>query len=272
VEKSPHYLMENQNEWQRLEQKTDARESWRELRLTGLAEGMTALDAGGGTGAVGRVMAQVVGGNGHVTVLDQSAERLAHGERLAGAEKLTNISFTRRDLELPPAQEQAFDYIWSRFVFEYLPRPDLVLANLVRATRVGGRVVVGDLDGNGLQHYPMTHELEVGLPKLMRALAGQFDPHAGRKLYSRFRRAGLEDIQVHLIPYHVYAGTIPDDALPNWRQKLEVVRPAAVAEFGGHAAGEAAYDRFAQAFIDHLKDPDSFTYSTLILVSGKRVR
>jgi SAM-dependent methyltransferase len=261
--------MENESESSRLEQKTDPRESSRELELTGLGEGMTALDAGGGTGAVGRVMSQLVGPTGRVVVLDRSAERLAEGRRLAEQEGRTNIVFQCGDLEdLSPQMAGAFDYVWCRFVFEYLQRPDRVFDNLVRAARVGGRVVVGDLDGNGLQHYPMAPELEQGLVKLVHTLADRFDPFAGRKLFTRARRAGLGDIRVHLLPYHVYAGSISASALPNWRQKLEVVEPAALAAFGG----AEAYQRFVNLFLDHLQDPDSFTYSTLILVSGNRLR
>jgi len=230
---------------------------------------MTALDAGGGTGAVARVMSELVGPTGRVVVLDRSVDRLEEGRRLAAQDGLTNISFLCGELEhLPSELEGAFDYVWCRFVFEYLQQPDRVFDNLVCAARIGGRVVVGDLDGNGLQHYPMTPELEQGLAKLMHALADRFDPFAGRKLFTWARRAGLADIRVHLLPYHVYAGAVPSPALPNWRQKLEVIRPAAQAAFGG----EPEYQRFVQAFMGQLADPDSFTYSTLILVAGNKLR
>jgi ubiquinone/menaquinone biosynthesis C-methylase UbiE len=260
--------MESQAESSRLEQKTDARESWRELTLTGLREGMTGLDAGGATGAVGRVMAQVVGPQGHIQVWDQSLDRLAHGQKLASGEGLANISFVGRDLEQAHQGAPLFDYVWCRFVFEYLRAPDLVLQNLIQATHIGGRVVVGDLDNNGLLHYPMVPELEAGLARVMKVLEGHFDPWAGRKLFSRFRQAGLEDIEVQIVPYHVYAGAIPEDALPNWRQKFEVIRPRAVAAF----SDAAAYDQFVSLFLENLQSPDTFTYGTLILVSGKRVR
>jgi hypothetical protein len=44
--------------------------------------------------------------------------------------------------------------------------------------------------------------------------------------------------------------------------------PAGVPALGG----PAAYDRFVAEYLDHLRDPDTFTYSTLILVEGIRVR
>jgi SAM-dependent methyltransferase len=262
--------MESETEWLRLEQKTDPLESSRELQLTGLRPGMRALDAGGGTGAVGRVMARLVGAAGRVVVLDRSAARLRAGARLAAAEGQANanIDFVQGDLEQPPDREGAFDYVWCRFVFEYLPRPDRVFENLVRAARLGGRVVVGDLDGNGVQHHPLSPALASGLQRLTEALGDRFDPFAGRKLFSRARAAGLGDIAVHIQPYHVYAGSIPAAELPNWQEKLRIIEPAALRAFG--SAG--AYREFVELFLTHLQDPDSFMYSTLILVSGNRLR
>jgi SAM-dependent methyltransferase len=229
---------------------------------------MLTLDAGGGTGAVARVMSRVVGPSGKVVVLDRSADRLREGRRLALLEGCSNISFVRADLEQLPDLGGTFDFVWCRFVFEYLANPDLVFENLVRAARVGGRVVVGDLDGNGVQHHPVSTELQRGLTILIEVLGTRFDPFAGRKLFTRARRAGLEDICVHVRPYHLYAGSIPGSALPNWRQKFQVIRPLAIQAFGS----ESAYGRFVDQFLAHLQDPDSFTYSSLILISGKRLR
>ena len=128
--------------------------------------------------------------------------------------------------------------------------------------------MIGDLDGNGVQHHPIDPRLAADLARLMDALGSRFDPFAGRKLFNRARRAGLADICVHVQPYHVYAGSIPSSELPNWQQKLRTIQPAAIRALGG----EDAYRRFVDAFLTHLQDPETFTYSTLILVSGKRLR
>ena len=61
TERPSRYLMEHSGEGDRLERKTDAAASRHQLLRAGLKESMTALDAGAGTGAVGRVMADIVG-------------------------------------------------------------------------------------------------------------------------------------------------------------------------------------------------------------------
>ena len=144
------YLMEAPEEAERLEQKTEAVASERLLNLAGLSNGMRALDAGAGTGAVARVMARLVGPSGSVVALDRSPDRLAYGRARAKDYGLDNVEFVRGDLQHGPIPGAPYDFIWCRFVFEYLEDPDLALDHLVRATRVGGKVVVADLDGNAV--------------------------------------------------------------------------------------------------------------------------
>ena len=101
---------------------------------------------------------------------------------------------------------------------------------------------------------------------MLETLEGRFDPYAGRKLFNRFRLRGLSEINVHVEPYHVYAGHVPAAALENWKQKLRTIKPAAATAFGS----DTAYDAWVQRFLGLLCDPDAFTYSVLVLVHGIR--
>jgi hypothetical protein len=101
---------------------------------------------------------------------------------------------------------------------------------------------------------------------LFQGLAGQFDPYAGRKLFGYLTQAGLADVKVEIVPYHVYAGSAPEAAMSNWTQKFEVVRQVVLPQF----ASATAYDRFVAEFLDHLRAPDTFTYSSLIYAVGTR--
>lgn len=258
--------MEHASEAERLEAKTEASVTERLLSLVGLSGGMRALDAGAGTGAVARVMSRLVGPSGSVVALDRSVERLGHGERLAREAGTENLTFMTADLEAGPIDAPPFDFVWCRFVFEYLANPDRALTNLVASTRIGGKVIVGDLDGNAVFHHPCPPEVETGLARVVQTLEGRFDPYAGRKLYARFKRQNLKDVSVHAEPYHLYAGAAPETAMQNWTEKLATIRPAALGAFDS----EVAYDRWAASFLELLRDPNSFTYSVLVLVQGTR--
>jgi len=256
------YLMESGDESTRLENKTLEAQTAQQMELIRLCEGMTVLDAGGGTGAVARTIARLIGPTGRVVLFDQSEERLRHGRTLAeGIENLSFVQGDLRDITLPPNH---FDLVWSRFVFEYLQQPEPVLKQLARVAKPGGRVVVGDLDGNGLFHFPIAPHISEQLESLQRALRGAFDPFVGRKLYNLFRRSGFTDIRTHVLPYHVYAGEADRGALENWEQKFATIRKAAIRAF----PTEDEYDRFVGEFMAMLRDPDTFTYSVLIIVEG----
>jgi hypothetical protein len=103
-----------------------------------------------------------------------------------------------------------------------------------------------------------------GLEKLERALRARFDPYAGRKLYSHFRRAGLSEIDVHMLPYHLYGGAAPAQAMENWRAKLETLRPIVVPVMGA-----LPYDEWRGEFLAMLADQEVFTYSVLFVVEGR---
>src|SRR5215467_6141215 len=103
------YLMESSGEGERLEAKTDPERVRKRLELVGLAPGMRALDAGAGTGAVARVMAQMVGRRGRVMALDFSPERGEQGAIIARGEQIENLRFVVGDLKRPPFRPRSFD-------------------------------------------------------------------------------------------------------------------------------------------------------------------
>jgi len=97
-------------------------------------------------------------------------------------------------------------------------------------------------------------------------VGGDFDPRVGRKLYGWFMGAGLEEVTVHVKPYHQIAGTIPEEQAEHWRMKLDGVASALIAR--GWTRDDA--EDLTRRFMDHLRDPATFTYSVLITVIGKK--
>lgn len=262
------YIMESPIEGDRLEGKTDSAETRRQLLLTGFKPGIKALDVGSGTGAVARVMADLTGRGGHVTALDVSEQRLQQGRALAEKEGLNNMTFVSGEVMRPPLDPESFDFVWCRFLFEYLPDPLHAMDRLIELTAPGGTLVVGDLDGNAVFHDGLASDLAEQLHQILARLNDSFDPYAGRKLYRLFYEKKMRDIRVHGWPYHLYAGTIPARDLENWRAKFSTIRP-----LGIEALGSAErYDEFVQRMLEFLESPDTFTYSTLFLVQGIKER
>lgn len=258
------YLMESAREGQRLLAQERANPSSVRLLQAGLSAGMKVADLGCGSGAVMTSILELVGPGGSVTGLDPSSERVEEARALV--QGAANVEVKQGSLPATGLPEQAFDFTWSQFVFEYLREPAAALQEMIRLTRPGGTVAVADVDGIGLAFWPRPAVVEEGIEPFMRALTSTgFDFFVGRKLFTLFRQAGLEDVSVHLSSLYVSAGA---DArlLADYTQRFEVLAPIASKTFGS----EQKYWDFTKGYLSMLEDPDALKYAVVLTVAGRR--
>jgi ubiquinone/menaquinone biosynthesis C-methylase UbiE len=97
------------------------------------------LDSGSGPGALAFALAPHVR---EVVALDLVAELLEEGRRRA--ENYPNVRFVEGDATSLPFELGAFDLAGSLRTLHHIARPELAVAELVRVTRPGGRVLVID--------------------------------------------------------------------------------------------------------------------------------
>ena len=97
------------------------------------------LDAGTGTGALAFAVAPLVR---EVVAVDIVPELLDEGRRRA--EGFPNVSFVEGDITALPLDSGSFDIVCSLRTLHHVPRPELVVAELVRLTRPDGRLLVVD--------------------------------------------------------------------------------------------------------------------------------
>ncbi|RYZ35091.1 MAG: methyltransferase domain-containing protein, partial [Myxococcaceae bacterium] len=162
---------------------------------------------------------------------------------------------------------EAFDYVWSQYVFEYLPDRQVALAELIRVTRPGGRVVVSDIDGLGFQNWPFPEHLRQGTQRIVEALEARgFDLYVGRKMFSDFRRAGLTDVRVHLVPFYMAPGAAEQRLLRDWQTRFEALAPVAIPAFGG----PDAYRAHCEGFLAMLADPEGLKYAVTLVTEGTK--
>lgn len=256
--------MDSSEEGRRIERKTDRALTLDQLRWAGVGDGMRVLDLGCASGTTCRMMAELVGSTGRIIGVDASKERLAEGQGHAGHR--STIEYRQGDAAAIPAERGEFDIAWSRFLFEYLPRPEAALAQMIRVVKPRGTVVVSDIDGNCIWHYPYEPTLRAEIEDALCTLGHGFNPRAGLRLYTLFAEAGLREIAVDVRPYHVIAGTIDAEREVHWQMKLDGVARALRAR-GWDEERAAALVR---AFMNHLRDPRTFTYSVILSVRGTR--
>jgi SAM-dependent methyltransferase len=97
------------------------------------------LDAGTGTGALAFAIAPHVR---EVVGVDRSSELLAEARRRATP--FPNVTFVEGDATSLEVESGSFDLACCVRTLHHVHRPELVVAELARATRLGGRVLVVD--------------------------------------------------------------------------------------------------------------------------------
>lgn len=258
------YIMEHPREAQRLLDKVDA-PAWIERYIEPYLPGTGSfLSVGCGPAVFLREMAQkhpdleVVG-------VDVSSARIRDAEaRLRG---VANARACQGNAMSLPFESNSFDVVFCRFLIEYLPDKSLAVREMARICKPGGTILLQDLDGQLLWHFPEDPEVQPATEKIVNTLAKTgFDPFVGRKLFSLCLRAGLSDVRVQIEPYHMYAGTIDEKEFANWQAKLEIAMPQIKTALGSDELARTYADRF----LNYLRDPETLSYSCLFTVSATK--
>jgi len=210
--------------------------------------GDSVLDVGCGAGADTILLETLVGPYGRVVGVDYDHEILSRAkvgaEAAGGGEHLFHIYSDAMNL---PLLSGVFDSCRSERLFQHLLQPELVLAEMLRVTKPGGRVIVLDAD-HGTWSVDTPHkDIERRITRFKAEHYGH-NGYAGRQLYRLFRQAGLKDITCEIIsgyftdyelvrfmfmldevePSVVKAGVVSEEELALWRDSLET------AARGGH--------------------------------------
>lgn len=260
------YIMENDQEILRLELKTEEAKVIEQATRAGLTEGMRVADIGCGTGRTTAILHQIVGPHGYTVGVDGSRDRIRHAMDRYGRE---GISFVLRDIRQPLEDLGAFDFVWVRFILEYFKEEAFSLVqNFTRLLKPGGILCLIDLDHNSLNHYGLSPRLEGAIHAAITQMAERldFDPYAGRKLYSHLYRMGFNDIHVHVEAHHLIYGALRNTDAFNWIRKIEVL--AKKMDF--HLPGYGSPEEFKEDFVRFFEDPGRFTYTPLIICWGRR--
>jgi arsenite methyltransferase len=219
---------------ERLEQLYATRDVVRRRELVRAALGAQAgdrvLDVGCGPGFYVTELLDVVGPNGLVVGVDVSADMLAVAAQRA--EGHDNVELHEADATGLPVPDGSFDRALSVQVLEYVRDVPAALAEMRRALRPGGRVVVWDVDWDTVSWHATD-------PELTRRMLAAWDRHlthtsVPQTLVAQLRDAGFERVRMDA---HCFATTelIPDA----YGGSLVALLEQYVAEQGGMSQAEA---------------------------------
>jgi len=261
------YLMESEEEALRLDIKTDSKVIERQAIWAGIKPGMHIADICCGSGKTTSILHKLIQPGGLVVGVDGAKQRIEYAEKHYSTE---GIEFKCKDIRCPLEDLGMFDFIWVRFVLEFYRSSSFdIVKNISRIIKPGGILCLIDLDYNCLNHYGLSQKLERALFTAIKKIEEEanFDPYAGRKLYSHLYRLGYQDIDVDIAAHHLIFGELKDADAFNWMKKIEVISKKIDFQFEEYDGG---YKEFLEEFKSFFFDPRRFTYTPIILCRGRK--
>lgn len=265
-QEEPEYLLgTGDDELARLEFQ---HEVWRDLCVgalerAGLRKGQRALDLGCGPGFAASEIARMVGGEGAVSLLDESPRwHRILAEREFGA-PTTRMETTIEAAVLEPA---AHDLVYSRWVMSFLPDIDAVCRKVLGTLRPGGTFVVQDYNHDGIAVFPRSDGFEavVRAARAFYADAGG-DAWVVTRLPAALRRAGFVDVEVRP---HAKAGG-PASGVFRWAGAFFPTFSATFVERGLMTVEEQ--ELFLSEWAAREADPDALFFSPMVVeISARR--
>ncbi|MEF3306761.1 class I SAM-dependent methyltransferase [Paenibacillus sp. GYB003] len=186
------YVLENDKEFERLERQSQlVHDCRKELQDVDVRDGAHLLDAGCGSGAVSRYLAERFPSS-RVVGCDYTASLLAQAREVS--RDISNLVFEKQDLKQLSYPDGQFDLIVTRFVLQHQDSEGRcrIIAELARVLKPGGELVVIESDGSMLHLYPQTPIVTEGLRKL--AAVGEVDVQVGRKIPYLLAEAGFSTV------------------------------------------------------------------------------
>lgn len=172
------------------------------------------LDMGSGLGQFSIAIAHAAAFRGQILGIERDAQQLATARKNLSESKLQSIEFRQGDAFHPPLSEEeweTFDVAHTRFLLEHLPQPERVVAQMVRAVRPGGRIILIDDDHDTFRLWPDApgfRDLWLAYIRSYERLGN--DPYIGRRLVSLLHQAGCQRIRNKV----VFFGSCADE--PNF--------------------------------------------------------
>jgi SAM-dependent methyltransferase len=157
--------------------------------LLSVGPGCRVLDAGCGTGDDAAAIACLVAPGGKVVGLDASAD-IVNEARCRHAKATHAPEFFRGDVMALPFDDGHFDATRADRLLHFLREPAAALREMIRVTRPGGHVVIGEPDWDSLLVHGGDEESTTRV--LAAAVSGsQASPTIGRRLPALFAQGGL---------------------------------------------------------------------------------
>ena len=236
------------------------------LDRVGLRPGQSAIDLGCGPRGILDLLAARVSPGGWVVGLDADPAHTAMAAGFVVGHRLSGVQIVTADARRTGLRSGSFNLVHARTLLINVPEPAMVVAEMVRLAKPGGRVAVAEPDTEHSLCYP-PHPAFDRICEIFPAAFSRngADPAIGRRVSELFRQAGLTDVGVEsrtqMYPPGNSRRTIRLDLVRSMRPHI--------VQLG--LADEEELDELDAAARAHVEDPRTVVMSGLLfLVWGRK--
>ena len=158
-----------------------------------IPKGARIAELGCGPGLMLGSLRERTGAEGCVEAYDAAADWLTLIDARSTELGWENVSTSEADLRSLELEEGAYDLIFSRWVFSFLPDPEGIIARLSKALKPGGVLAIEDYNHHGVSTYPHSDGFVAVIEATRQMYFGQGgDPFVAGRLPIAMSAAGLE--------------------------------------------------------------------------------
>jgi SAM-dependent methyltransferase len=228
------------------------------------------LDIGCGSGQTTRQAARTARA-GSALGVDVSAPAIKRARELARAEGLRNVTFSRANAQVHRFPEERFDLAISRFGTMFFDDPGAAFANIRRALRPAGRLVMMVWQAHERNEWDVTIHQSLGAAEgPVPGASGGPDPFSladPPAVTQILRAAGFADVAFTDVHEPVFYG--PDVAAAlDWARGFTC--PSEILKKLDPAAAERAVGRLREALAAHLSDDGVWFNSRAWIITARR--
>lgn len=267
-EPDPYLLGCRQAEQDRLERQAEelAHESEWLFDQIGVGAGWRVVEIGCGPRGCLGLLSKRVGSTGRVVGVERSAEQVERARHFLAESRLTNVEVLEGDAHSLDLPDRTFDLATARLVLTNVPRPEKVVAEMVRLSRPGGFIALHEPDPTTSRMDPPL-DAQIRLLQILNTYAelNGIDRSIGLRVPRMLRELGLLDVRVNPL-VHIYPPGHGRRML--WLDFVENARDR-ILERGLIAEAELA--ELSAALRRHLENPSTLVVSSLFIQTWGRI-
>ncbi len=255
------YLMNNCEELERLDKQSEGEHYSveKELSHIDIKPNSKVLDAGCGSCVVSKYL------------LDRDPSLMVSGFDLteifiqAAKKKMSSygMDFKIGNLENLPYENNTFDLVVCRYVYEYLENPQKVTDEFHRILKPGGKVCLINFDGVVFNLLTKNKELQSFLDVLQQKIKGDY--YAGRKLTTYIKNSKFGSIDFKATD-HVFSGESKKQEYIEIEKRFIIARPKIIELLDN----EENSDRFVKLYLKEVSDWSKSLYYNKFVAWGAK--